>query len=44
LAVLTGLAALGQRADVARLTPLGRPTMNLNGRYQTTTRPPTKSR
>jgi hypothetical protein len=28
-------------ADVARLTPLGHPTINLNGRYQTTTRPPT---
>ena len=28
-------------ADVARLSPLGHPTINLNGRYQTTSRPPT---
>ena len=28
-------------ADVARLTPLGHPTINLNGRYRTTSRPPT---
>ncbi len=27
-------------ADVARLTPLGHPTINLNGRYRTTSRPP----
>ena len=28
-------------ADVARLTPLGYPTINLDGRYRTTSRPPT---
>jgi hypothetical protein len=28
-------------ADVARLTPLGHPTINLDGRYRTTSRPPT---
>ena len=28
-------------ADIARLSPLGHPTINLDGRYQTTTRPPT---
>jgi hypothetical protein len=27
-------------ADVARLTPLGHPTINLDGRYRTTSRPP----
>ena len=27
-------------ADVARLTPLGHPTINLDGRYRTTNRPP----
>jgi hypothetical protein len=27
-------------ADVARLTPLGHPTINLDGRYRTTERPP----
>jgi len=27
-------------ADVVRLTPLGHPTINLHGRYQTTSRPP----
>jgi hypothetical protein len=26
--------------DVARLSPLGHPTINPNGRYQTTSRPP----
>jgi hypothetical protein len=28
-------------ADVARLTPPGHPTVNLDGRYRTTSRPPT---
>ena len=28
-------------ADVARLTPLGHPTINFDGRYRTTSRPPT---
>jgi hypothetical protein len=27
-------------ADVVRLTPLGRPTTNLDGRYRATNRPP----
>ena len=27
-------------ADVARLTPLGHPIINLDGRYRTTNRPP----
>jgi len=27
-------------ADLARLTPLGHPSINLNGRYRTTGRPP----
>jgi len=27
--------------DVARLSPLGHPTINLKGRYRTTSRPPT---
>lgn len=43
-AALDHLAANGHHpdpADVARLSPLGHPTINLNGRYQTTTRPPT---
>jgi hypothetical protein len=43
-AALDHLSANGHHsdpADVARLTPLGHPTINLNGRYQTTTRPPT---
>jgi TnpA family transposase len=43
-AALNHLAANGHHpdpADVARLSPLGHPTINLNGRYQTTTRPPT---
>ena len=30
-------------ADVARLTPLGHPTINLDGRYRTTNRPPPDS-
>jgi TnpA family transposase len=43
-AALDHLAANGHHpdpADIARLTPLGHPTINLNGRYHTTTRPPT---
>ena len=28
-------------ADVARLSPLAHPTINLDGRYETTTRAPT---
>ncbi len=28
-------------ADIARLSPLGHPTINLDGRYRTTSRPPT---
>jgi len=43
-AALDHLAAIGHHpdpADVARLSPLGHPTINLNGRYQTTSRPPT---
>ena len=42
-AALDHLAAKGypiDPADVARLTPLGHPTINLDGRYRTTTRPP----
>jgi hypothetical protein len=42
-AALDHLAASGyplDPADVARLTPLGHPTINLNGRYRTTSRPP----
>jgi len=38
------IAAIGYQldpADVARLTPLGHPTINLDGRYRTTSRPPT---
>jgi hypothetical protein len=27
--------------DIARLSPLGHPTINLDGRYRTTSRPPT---
>jgi hypothetical protein len=41
-AALDHLAAHGHHpdpADVARLSPLGHPTINLNGRYQTTSRP-----
>jgi hypothetical protein len=43
-AALDHLAANGYQldpADVARLTPLGHPTINLDGRYRTTSRPPT---
>ena len=43
-AALDHLAATGypiDPADVARLTPLGHPTINLDGRYRTTSRPPT---
>ena len=43
-AALEHLAANGyplDPADVARLTPLGHPTINLDGRYRTTSRPPT---
>ena len=43
-AALDHLAATGHHpgpADVARLSPLGHPTINLNGRHQTTSRPPT---
>src|SRR6266568_7873194 len=42
-AALDHLAAKGypiDPADVARLTPLGHPTVNLDGRYRTTNRPP----
>ena len=28
-------------ADIARLSPLGHPTINLDGRYRTTSHPPT---
>ena len=41
-AALDHLAAKGypiDPADVARLTPLGHPTINLDGRYRTTNRP-----
>jgi Tn3 transposase DDE domain len=43
-AALDHLAASGHHPDpanVARLSPLGHPSINLQGRYQTTTRPPT---
>ena len=43
-AALEHLAASGyppDPADVARLTPLGHPTINLDGRYRTISRPPT---
>src|SRR5664279_2770226 len=43
-AALDHLVANGHHpdpADVARLSPLGHPTINLNGRYQTTSHPPT---
>jgi hypothetical protein len=43
-AALDHLPANGYRfdpADVARLTPLGHPTINLDGRYGRTSRPPT---
>ena len=42
-AALDHLAAKGypiDPADVARLTPLGNPAINLDGRYRTTNRPP----
>lgn len=42
-AALDHLAAGGQEidpADVARLSPLGHPTINLQGRYRTTSRAP----
>ncbi len=42
-AALDHLAASGYSldpADVARLTPVGHPTINLDGRYRTTSRPP----
>jgi hypothetical protein len=42
-AALDYLAAKGypiDPADVARFTPLGHPTINLDGRYRTTNRPP----
>ena len=42
-AALDHLAAGGHKidpADVARLSPLGHPTINLNGRYRTTSRAP----
>jgi TnpA family transposase len=42
-AALDHLAAKGYPiapADAARLTPLGHPTINLDGRYRTTNRPP----
>ena len=43
-AALDHLGATGypiDPADVARLTPLGHPSINLDGRYRTTSRPPT---
>jgi hypothetical protein len=42
-AALDHLAANGHEpdpADVVRLSPLGRPTINLQGRYRTTNRAP----
>ena len=42
-AALDHLAANGHHADtadVARLSPLGHPTINLQGRYRTTSRAP----
>jgi hypothetical protein len=42
-AALDHLIANGHQrdpADVARLTPLGHPTINLQGRYRTTSRAP----
>jgi hypothetical protein len=42
-AALDHLAADGDEidpADVARLSPLGHPTINLNGRYRSTSRAP----
>ena len=43
-AALDHLAANGypfDPADIARLSPLGHPTINLDGRYRTTSHPPT---
>jgi TnpA family transposase len=43
-AALGHLAANGyplDPADIARLSPLGHPTINLDGRYRTTSHPPT---
>ena len=40
-AALDHLVANGHHPDPARLSPLGHPTINLNGRYQTTSKPPT---
>jgi TnpA family transposase len=43
-AALDHLSANGYQpdpADIARLTPLGHPTINLDGRYRTTGQPPT---
>ncbi len=42
-AALNHLAANGyplDPADIARLSPLGHPTINLDGRYRTTSHPP----
>ncbi len=42
-AALDHLVANGHHpdpADISRLSPLGHPTINLNGRYQTTGTPP----
>ncbi|MGH9164491.1 MAG: Tn3 family transposase [Acidimicrobiales bacterium] len=42
-AALDHLAAMGHKinpADLARLSPLGHPNINLNGRYRTTGRAP----
>ena len=39
-AALDHLRANGYQPDPARLTPLGHPSINLNGRYRTTGRPP----
>ena len=33
-------AARPDPADIARLSPLGHPTINLDGRYRTTSHPP----
>jgi len=44
LAAVDHLVANGHHpdpADIARLSPLGHPTINFNGRYQATSRPPT---
>ena len=34
------MACLGLSGTAGRLTPLGHPTINLDGRYRTTSRPP----